>query len=426
MFVKGVSLYALALRAQWIIVYLTRQFKDPRPSSKVKYRVRCGRLGIERHINILRTAANNVLRHKVRTLVVILCLLAVIFPFLTAIAISEGVKAESMTSVMEGADIYLTLDQNGKNAPVPLSLLDEIKKINGVVRVVPRIVGRTYLGDSLAVVVGIPSGELPASVVCVEGNTFSKRGEAVIGIGLANHFNFSVGHAFMLGGVNGRMLKITGLFKADSSIWASNLIFIPFEDASEIFRSSDLATDFLIYVRPGYTSAVATTMKKNYGVSFRIQSKELVKQYFNKGFTLKGGIFTALYTVAFALAIPALLVSSGFGLSERKREIGILKATGWQTSEVLEMVVFENLIMSLTAAPLSLLMAFLWLKGLNGLFIAQFFIAEIGLFPSFTVPARFLPIPALLSLFFSLILTMVGSLYSSWRAAVVPPAEAMK
>ena len=341
-------------------------------------------------------------------------------------AISEGVKAESMASVMEGADIYLTLDQYGKNAPVPLKYLPEVKKINGVMRVVPRVLGRTYLGDSLAVVVGIPAGELPPSVECVEGKPFSSRGEAVIGVGLARHFNFSVGHAFMLGGVNGRMLKITGLFKADSSIWASDLIFIPFEDASDIFKTGELATDFLIYVRPGYTPAVAETLKKIEGASFRIQSKELVKQYFNKGFTLKGGIFTALYTVAFALAIPALLVSSGFGLSERKKEIGILKATGWQTSEVLEMVVFENLIISLSAAPLALLIAFLWLKGLNGLFIAQFFIAEIGLFPPFNVPARFLPVPAFLSFFFSLVLTMVGSLYSSWRAAVIPPAEAMK
>ena len=43
---------------------------------------------------------------------------------------------------------------------------------------------------------------------------------------------------------------------------------------------------------------------------------------------LKEGIFSALYIVAFALGIPAILVTSGFGLSERKREIGIMKATG--------------------------------------------------------------------------------------------------
>lgn len=379
---------------------------------------------IERHLNLLRTAADNILRHKIRALVVILCLLAILFPFLVAMAISEGVKSESLASVSEGADIYLTLDRFGRNAPVPVKYTDAVRGISGVTRVVPRIVGRIYLGDRLAVVAGIPSGEIPSSVECIEGNPFKNRGEAIVGAGLAGHFKFGVGHSFVLG-AKGKMLKITGLFRAGSTIWASDLIFMPFEDAAEIFGAGDTATDLLVYARPGYVPAVAEALKK-LDMPFRVQSKDLVRQYFNKGFTLKGGIFTALYTVAFALAIPALLVSSGFGLSERKREIGILKATGWQTSEVLEMVVFENLIISLTAAPLALLIAFLWLKGLNGLFIAQFFIAEIGLSPPFAVPARFIPLPFFLSFFFSLILTMVGSLYSSWRAAVVPPAEAMK
>ena len=46
---------------------------------------------------------------------------------------------------------------------------------------------------------------------------------------------------------------------------------------------------------------------------------------------LKEGIFSALYLIAFAVGVPAILVASGFGLSERKREIGIMKATGWNT-----------------------------------------------------------------------------------------------
>lgn len=341
-------------------------------------------------------------------------------------SISEGIKAESLTSVMEGADMYLTVDQYGKNAPVPINYLDDVKKINGVMRAIPRVIGRMYLGDRLAMVVGIPHKELPSSVECIDGRPFNGPGEAMIGVGLARHLKLNVGHAFILGGITGKMLKITGLFKAESSIWASDLIFIPFEDASEIFKMSGMATDILIYARPGYTQAVAEALRKIEGTSFRIQSRELIKQYFNKGFTLKEGVFTALYTVAFALAIPALLVSSGFGLSERRKEIGILKATGWQTSEILEMVIFENLIISLTAAPMSLLMAVFWIKGLNGLFIAQFFISEIGLLPPFKVPARFIPMPVFLSFFFSIILTMVGSLYSSWKAAVIPPAEAMR
>jgi ABC-type lipoprotein release transport system permease subunit len=162
------------------------------------------------------------------------------------------------------------------------------------------------------------------------------------------------------------------------------------------------------------------------GPPLRVQDKSLVKRYFQRGFNYKAGVFTALFTVAFALAIPALLVVSGFGQTERRKEIGVLKATGWQTQEVMEMVTLENLVISLTSAPLAILLAMAWLKWFNGAFIAQFFIAEIGLMAPFPVPSRFLPLPCLFAFLFAMVLTMVGSLYSTWRTATIPPAEAMR
>ena len=185
------------------------------------------------------------------------------------------------------------------------------------------------------------------------------------------------------------------------------------------------ATDIAVYVKPGYEAAVSEGLQR-ISKFFRIQTKGLVKSYIESGFSMKGGVFVALYTIAFAVAIPALLVTSGFGLSERRKEIGILKATGWQTTEVLEMVFFEGIILALTGACLSFLTSYLWIKLFNGFFIAQLFIAGIGNMPPFTVPAMFLPLPLILSVLLSLVLTMAGSIYSSWRAAVVPPAEALR
>jgi ABC-type antimicrobial peptide transport system permease subunit len=130
--------------------------------------------------------------------------------------------------------------------------------------------------------------------------------------------------------------------------------------------------------------------------------------------------------VAFALGIPALLVASGLGFTERRKEIGILKATGWQTQEVLETVGLENVMLSLAATPIAVLLSFFWLKVLNGFFVAQFFIAQIDLMPPFPVPSRFLPVPVLLGFLVSLIITSVGSIYTTWRTAVVPPSDAMR
>jgi ABC-type antimicrobial peptide transport system permease subunit len=67
-----------------------------------------------------------------------------------------------------------------------------------------------------------------------------------------------------------------------------------------------------------------------------------------------------------------------------------------------------------------------WIKGLHGAGIAQFYVAEIGLFPNVEVPSRYLPSHALLCLAFSLALTLSGSFLSTWKKTRISPSELMR
>jgi ABC-type lipoprotein release transport system permease subunit len=389
---------------------------------------------MNKHLNLLFTAVGNIIRNKVRSIVLILCLIAVLFPFISAISISEGIKFQSSISVEEGADIYVTSDHYGSNAPISLRYLQRFQEMEGVTKVFPRIVGRTYFVNRLATIVGILPENIPKSIHLAQGGMFHERGEVVIGKGLAKEFRLELGIRFSLSVNPSKLFRVSGIFDSSATIWSANLILMSFEDASEFFRMEGKATDILIYARPGYAPFLAKEIQEKMGVSnpdqleppLRVQDKPLVRRYFQRGFNYKAGVFTALYIVAFALAIPALLIVSGFGQTERRKEIGVIKATGWQTQEVMEMVALENLIISLTSAPLAILFAMVWLKWFNGAFIAQFFIAEIGLMAPFSVPSRFLLLPCFLAFLFAIVLTMIGSLYSTWRTATVPPVEAMR
>ncbi len=360
-------------------------------------------------------------------MVVCLCIIAILSPFVTAISISEGIQAQSHVSVEEGADLYLTLDEFGRNAAVPLRYLDEVKKIFGVTRVVPRIIGRAFLQNKLVVIVGIDREDMPEFVTCISGKPFENPDEVIVGRELASHFHLKPGDQFSMRGQQRKTFTVVGVFASDSSIWGASLLLMSLKDAGELFGRQGVATDMQIYTLPGHNSEIATDLYdilKN--EPYRIQDKHMVELYFKKGFMLKEGVFSALYVVAFALGIPAILVASGFGLSERKREIGIMKATGWNTLEVLELISFEQVLISLLGAAIAIVASIFWVKVLNGAFIAQFFIAEISLLPQFTLPSRFLPLPCFLSFFFAFILTMVGSIYSSWRASTIPPVISMK
>lgn len=350
-------------------------------------------------------------------------------------AILEGVKRESFISAEEGADIYLTMDMYGRNGVIPLEMAGPIKNIEGVVKVLPRAISRIYIEGRLAVLLGLPEEDLIEKVRLING-TPPKEGEVVIGRGLAEEMRLRTGDTISLGVriigivdyvpyVVKRQLKISGIFDARAGIWTSNLILINLNEMISLYEMEGFVTDMAIYVKPGQMSKVAQELQK-LNSYFRIQTKDLVKDYLDRGFNTKGGIFLLLYTVAFAIGIPAITVSSGLGLSERRREIGIFKALGWRTLEVMEMVFFESLILSLLSVPLAFITSFVWTKVFNAPLIGQIFIPGAGNLPSFQIPSSFLPMPLIISFLISIVITTVGSIYTTWRASIVPPVEAMR
>jgi len=384
---------------------------------------------VRRHLSLLNAATDAVLRLRVRSLVVVLCLTGILAPFLVATAVFEGVRAGAALSIEEGADLYVSLNRAGRNAPISTAWMERLRGLPGVERVVPRVVGRDYIVGPV-VVVGLPLEELPGGVRCVEGRPPASRSEALVGRELAGELNLAVGKSFTLNVNPGLRFRVTGVFASSSPIWSARLVFIDLAAAQEVFGMEGEATELLVYTRPGYADPVYDSLvamqEREQAPPLRVVSKRIAREMFRSGFTRRAGAFSALYLVAFALAIPTIAVAAGLGLSERRREIGLYRAAGWHTVEVLEVAVFENLILSLAGATLALLVSILWMKLTNGFFIAQFFLPEVGVVPPFEVPTRFLPLPALLSYLVALTITMVGSIYTTYRAATTEPMEAIQ
>lgn len=368
-------------------------------------------------------------------MIVVLCLSAILVPFISALSISEGTKKQSMISVEQGADIYLTMDMYGRNGMIPAALSGEIEKIDGVTEAVPRVIGRIYVEGRLAVLLGLPEERFASAAGFIDGPPPVRDG-IVIGKGLAESLGLRTGSDLSIGVrifailehvpyIQKKVYTVSGIFDAESSIWTSSLILMDIEEAIAMFEMEGFVSDIAVYVQPGHTQQAVESIQKMNSF-FRVQTKGTAMTYMERGFNTKSGVFASLYTVAFAVAIPLILMLSGFGLSERRKEVGILKATGWHTHEVLEMVFYENLVLSLIAASFSYVLSFIWVRLLNGAFISRIFIPGIESMSSFPVPAEFSGMQLFLSFFVSLVLTMSGSIYPAWRMAVIPPAEAVR
>ncbi|MBT8484108.1 MAG: ABC transporter permease [Phycisphaerales bacterium] len=380
---------------------------------------------LARHLNLLRAAADNVAARPGGYGLATLGLIASLTLLLAGVAISEGVRAEALASVDAGADIYVTGDAFGREAPLPRHWLDRFAELNGVRRVVPRIIGRLPLGDEIAVIIGVPREAVANANPPIVGRAPASEAEVLVGRVLADELGLRPGSRIALEGATSRVFTVAGIIDGTAALWSAKAVTCDLEEAAIVFGLRDHVTDACLDTRPGYADEVADAIEQ-WDEPLRVQTRTLVKTYVTRGMTIRGGLLALLCLVVLAGAIPAFAVTTYLGHVPRRREVALLKAEGWRTADVLEMVALENALVSFVAAGLAITLAWLWVRGLGAPIIAGFFLTDLPAFPEMRIPARFLPVPALLAIAFSLVVTMTGSIYTTWRTATARPGTALR
>ncbi|MCK6461151.1 MAG: ABC transporter permease, partial [Planctomycetes bacterium] len=245
-----------------------------------------------------------------------------------------------------------------------------------------------------------------------------------------------------------RVSRVVGVFRADLPLWEANLVFCSFETAAHLFDQEGLATSLLVSCDPGYRDAVVATLRRidpvpspgtteglpaapTQGteagtVTPVVTTRDDLAALLPRGMAHLEGIFQIHFVLAFAVGIPLLMVAAGLGLSGRRREAALLKATGWMTDEVIVQAMVESLVLALLGASTAVLVAWAWLGLLDGCGIAGIFLPGATAAPGFKVPFRVAPVPALMGFLVSFAIVSTGTLYSTWRAATAAPALALR
>ncbi|MGE0606040.1 MAG: ABC transporter permease [Pirellulales bacterium] len=392
-------------------------------------------------IEIARAGLDGLRLYPLRAGVTVACVAAVLTPHLAGLGISQAIRQQADESIEQGANLYVSGTRFGEPAAIPLTLSKRIRELDGVTKVVPRIIGQVRLGrdDLAAVVVGIAPTHWPDAVQCIDGRLPRDGGthEVVLGTEIAARLGLRVGDRippFYHGRLGDRVSTVVGLFKSDISLWQANIMLMTLEAAAAVFEQGDSATDLAVYCRPGYEATLATAIAAAQekwppsanGGRLRIVPRSQLAALLPRQLLQREGIFNLHFVLAFAVGIPLVLVTSGIGQTERRRETGLLKALGWQTDEILIRGLIENFVLCLLAASLAVIVAFAWLRLGNGVGIAALFLPDVGFRPGFRIPFQLTPLPALLTLLISLAVVMAGTLWSTWRTAVTAPIEAMR
>ncbi|MCK6480847.1 MAG: ABC transporter permease [Planctomycetes bacterium] len=391
---------------------------------------------------VVRSGFGAVLLHPARSAAVVLCVTALLLPFTAGAAVSEGLADQAADAARLGPDLLVTGIRYGRPAPIPLAAVERVRALEGVASATPRIVAHLTLGaaEEPAVVVGLPAGAIPPDVRCVEGRLFAAEGgqELVIGSRLAARLALEPGALlppFFSNREGQRVSKVVGVFRSGLPIWESHVMLCSLETAQALFDERGTANQILVDCRDGYEEPVRRAIRRlgtlgppgeEAPLAPRVVSREEGGAVLASGAAFGAGVFSLHFVLLFAAAVPLLVVATGAGLRERRRETGVLKMLGWGTDEVLIRGFVESLVLAALGASLAVLLAALWLGPLGARGIAAVLLPGADADPGFAVPWRLAPGPVLAAAAVSLLLVLTGTLPSSWRAAAAEPMESMR
>ncbi len=136
-------------------------------------------------------------------------------------------------------------------------------------------------------------------------------------------------------------------------------------------------------------------------------------------------VITMLFGALIAFCILAWDKATGLSAEERQ-EIGILKAIGWETSDVLELKFWEGIVISLTSFLTGIILAYVHVFFFGASFLAPALKGWSVLFPSFRL-IPYINIYQIGVVFFLTIVPYVAStIIPSWKAAITDPDTVMR
>jgi ABC-type lipoprotein release transport system permease subunit len=139
---------------------------------------------------------------------------------------------------------------------------------------------------------------------------------------------------------------------------------------------------------------------------------------------------SGLLLVIFAGAVAAFVIfawDKATSLSmEERREMGVLKAVGWETSEVIAMKSWEGIIISLTAFFGGTLLAYVHVYFSSALLFEPVLKGWAVLYPRFQLVPQIDPYQILALFFLTVVPYTVATVIPSWSAATVDPDSIMR
>ncbi len=373
---------------------------------------------IERQRNIIDFTLSSLLRRKGKNIALISVYTFVVFMLASVMFFVHSIKREASMILKDAPEMVVQRMIAGRHELIPVGYIDKIKNIRGVVSVKKRLWGYYY----------DPIVGANYTLMVPEDSKVS-AGSIVIGHGISRVRLAFEGDSLEFRSHDGKIinLEVKKILSSASELVSSDLVLISETDFRRLFGGlGDHVTDLTLRVKNSKElSTIALKISEILPDTRLILRDEILRTY-DAVFNWRGGMMIVILLGAL-LAFIIFAWDKASGLSqEERREIGILKAIGWETSDVILMKFWEGMVVSLTSFLSGALLAYGHVFFTSSVLFEPALKGWAVLYPQFR-PIPFIDASQLAALFFLTVVPYtVATIIPSWRAATVDPDTVMR
>jgi lipoprotein-releasing system permease protein len=382
-----------------------------------------------KHLKIIDYALTSLGRRKYKSLAIITAFTVVVSALASILLFSRALQTEAAYILDSAPDLIVQRTVGGRHDLIPLEYSEKIKKISGIGAVSERYWGYYYdpLTRANYTILGTDGNE--TTLELLEGRLPAAADECAIGAGVAAIKRTGAGGELILvdSSNTGVLYEVVGVFRADSSLLTNDLILLANEVVVDFFGyPPGMATDVAVQVyNKNELQTAAAKVKRLLPDSRPITKAEIVRTY-EMVFNWRSGMMMTVFSAA-VIAFCILAWDKATGISaDEKQEIGILKAIGWDTSEVLALKFWEGLIISLTSFLLGTLAGYLHIFVFNAFLLAPVIKGWSVVFPDFHLTPHLDPYLVFTLAFFTVTPYVASTVIPAWKAALADPETFMR
>lgn len=373
---------------------------------------------IERQRGLIDTTVANLRRRKARNLGLFVAYVLLVFLLASVVLFGDGMRREARLLLEEAPELVVQRLTAGRHDLMTAQWLQRIAGLRGVTAVEGRLWGYHHdaaVGANLTL--QVPRQAAPAA------------GRVHLGATLARLRGLSPGDVLSLRDHAGRpyAFVVEALLDSRSELVSADLVLLGEADFRAFFGIAEgLYTDVALRVaNPLETRTLAEKVLARLPAA-RVISREEMRRTYDAVFNWRQGL--PLMVLSVLLAAFALLAwDKASGLSaEERREIGILKALGWDSGDVLAMKLWEGALLSLLAFLLGYTLAWLHVFYAGAPLFEPVLKGWSVLYPRFALAPE-VEIGRIVSLALLTVLPYVAAtLVPVWRAATLDPDAVMR